>query len=54
VSTSPADKIDLDRIFEAPELNVSAWVKSAKVRATECLFLERLLSTVRDLKLVGP
>jgi hypothetical protein len=46
--------IDLDRVFKDPLLNHSAWIKSAKIRAAECMFLERLLSTVRDLKLAGP
>ncbi len=51
VSTSPGDTIDLDRVFSDSELNRSAWIRSAKVRTAECLFVERLLSTVRDLRL---
>jgi hypothetical protein len=53
MSTATAGGIDLDRVFKDPQLNQSAWIKSAKIRAAECMFLERLLSTVRDLKLAG-
>jgi hypothetical protein len=51
MDASAGGGIDLDRVSRDPGLNESAWVRSAKIRATECLFLERLLSTVRDLRL---
>lgn len=54
MSRSTAGSVDLDRVFKDPELNRSAWIKSAKIRATECLFFERLLTTVRDLRLAVP
>jgi hypothetical protein len=50
---SATGELNLDGVFETRELNASAWVRSAKIRTTEALFLERLLTTVRDLKLAG-
>jgi hypothetical protein len=41
--------VDLDQIFMDSELNVSAWIRSCKIRVVETLFLERLLTTVREL-----
>ena len=45
----PKAPIDLDQIFRDSTLNVSAWIRSCKIRVVETLFLERLLTTVRDL-----
>jgi hypothetical protein len=41
--------VDLNDVYRDAALNRSAWVKSAKTRAVETLFLERLLTTVREL-----
>jgi hypothetical protein len=48
----PSAQVDLELIFRDPALNVSAWVRSAKSRVVETLFLERLLTTVRELVFV--
>ena len=49
----PTAPVDLDQVFKDPALNASAWVKSAKTRVTETRFLERLLTTVRELVTVS-
>lgn len=38
-----------DDILRVPELNSVEWVRSAKIRAAEALFLERLLTVVREI-----
>ena len=40
--------LDLDRVLTDPVLNGTEWVRSAKTRVAEALFLERLLAAVRD------
>ena len=40
--------LDLDGILRIPEFNSVEWVRSAKTRAAEALFLERLLTVVRE------
>jgi hypothetical protein len=49
-AANPEAVVDLDRILTDPALNASAWVRSAKVRVCETLFLERLLTTARELR----
>jgi hypothetical protein len=44
-----SDSLDLDAILRVPELNSVEWVRSAKIRAAEALFLERLLTVAREL-----
>jgi len=39
--------VDLDRVLTDPVLNGTEWVRSAKTRVAEALFLERLLGEVR-------
>jgi hypothetical protein len=51
-SKDPAAAVDLNQVFLDAELNHSAWVQSAKVRAVETLFLERLFAAVSQLVLV--
>jgi len=41
--------VDLDQITKDSNLNVVEWVRIAKARAAETLFLERLLKTAREL-----
>ena len=48
VAASRVGPIDLDDILRLPDLNSVEWVRSAKVRAAEALFLERLLTVVRE------
>jgi hypothetical protein len=50
---NPAAIVDLNQVFLDPHLNHSAWVQSAKVRAVETLFLERLFAAVSQLVMVG-
>jgi hypothetical protein len=46
--------VNLDMIFQDPALNhATEWVRSAKTRVAETLFLERLLTTVRELRTVS-
>jgi hypothetical protein len=52
-STDPKASVNLNLILTDPALNDSVWVKSAKVRVCETLFLERLLTTVRELRVVS-
>jgi hypothetical protein len=40
---------DLDLILKDTQLNQTEWVRSAKTRAAETLFLERLLTAAREL-----
>jgi len=40
--------VELDRVLTDPVLNGTEWVRSAKTRAAEALFLEKLLGEVRD------
>jgi hypothetical protein len=42
-------KPDLDLLIKDPQLNHTEWVRSAKTRAAETLFLERLLKRAREL-----
>ena len=42
-----AGKADLDLVVNEDKLNRSAWVRSAKTRTAEALFLERLLKQAR-------
>jgi hypothetical protein len=46
---NPRGPVDLNDIYRDHTINVSAFVKSAKTRTVETLFLERLLTTVREL-----
>jgi hypothetical protein len=48
----PGATVDLNQVFLDEALNHSAWVKSAKVRTIEALFLERLFAAVSQLTLV--
>jgi len=41
--------LDLDQIIKDSNLNLVEWVRIAKARAAEALFLERLLKTAREL-----
>jgi len=40
---------DLDLLIKDPDLKHAEWVRSAKTRAAETLFLERLWKRVREL-----
>jgi len=42
-------KPDLDLLIKDPYLSHTEWVRSAKTRAAETLFLERLLKRAREL-----
>jgi hypothetical protein len=46
---SVGEPLDLNGIVTAAELNHVEWVRSAKVRVAEALFLERLLEVTREL-----
>jgi hypothetical protein len=48
----PAAAVDLNQVFLDADLNHSVWVQSAKVRAVETLFLERLFAAVSQLVIV--
>jgi hypothetical protein len=52
-ATAPRPEVALELVFKDPALNQTEWVRSAKTRVAETLFLERLLTTVRELKLPG-
>jgi len=52
-ATDAAAPVNLSKIFQDPELNHTEWVRSAKTRVAETLFLERLLTTLRELKMEG-
>ncbi len=43
------DSLDLDAILHMPDFNSVEWIRSAKTRAAEALFLERLLTVVREI-----
>ena len=43
------DQFDLNGILTLPDLDHVEWVRSAKVRVAEALFLERLLAVAREL-----
>jgi hypothetical protein len=45
--------LSLDEIITRPELNRSEWVRSAKTRVTEALFLERAWQTTREIMRPG-
>jgi len=45
--------LDLDRVLTDPALNGTEWVRSAKTRVAEALFLERLLAEVGDRRQAG-
>jgi hypothetical protein len=49
-SKEPHAPVTLDQIFKDPVLNHTEWVRSAKTRVAETLFLERLLTTGRELR----
>src|SRR3569833_775255 len=40
--------VDLERVMTDPALNGTEWVRSAKTRVAEALFLERLVAEVRE------
>jgi len=40
--------VDLERVMTDPALNGTEWVRSAKTRVAEALFLERLFAEVRE------
>jgi hypothetical protein len=44
-----AGSLNLDGILRKPEFNSVEWIRSAKTRAAEALFLERLLTVVREI-----
>jgi hypothetical protein len=50
----PAAEVSLDLVLKDLELNHSEWVRIAKVRVCETLFLERLWTTTRELVVVNP
>ena len=50
VETRP---LDLDRVVTDPALNGTEWIRSAKTRVAEALFLERLLAEVQSRALAG-
>lgn len=43
------EDLDLDGILTVPDLNHVEWVRSAKVRVAEALFLERMWTVTREL-----
>jgi hypothetical protein len=45
----PSESLDLDGILRMPDFNSVEWIRSAKTRAAEALFLERLLRVVREI-----
>jgi hypothetical protein len=49
VATNQGACLNLDALMSDPELNRSEWVRIAKCRVAETLFLERLLRTAREL-----
>jgi hypothetical protein len=50
-SKDPKADVSLDQVFKDPAVNDNVWVKSAKTRVVETLLLERLLTTVRELRI---